>query len=66
MPRLLKLIAWKLGFRQVHPYYVEGMSWPPLPSLPPMPPPLPPRWCQHVGGLGPPFPFCETCRLEAE
>lgn len=23
--------------------------------------PPPTRWCPHVGGLGPPFPFCEIC-----
>jgi hypothetical protein len=24
------------------------------------------KWCVHVGGLGPPFPFCETCQKEAD
>jgi hypothetical protein len=23
------------------------------------------KWCKHVGGLGPPFPFCTTCELRA-
>lgn len=24
------------------------------------------RWCPHVGGFGPPFPFCSLCRSASE
>ena len=24
----------------------------------------PKRWCEHMGGLGPPFPLCEKCRAD--
>ncbi len=22
-------------------------------------------WCEHIGGLGPPFPFCASCAADA-